>query len=371
MLRIVTRSLFAALALPLTPVLVLAQDQPFAVEVVAPAQAYPDESPEAQPVAEVPLGQVYVWQPGGTQREKIRFTDEIAYMDRAALRPLPEFELYMIASRDPVALNGAELKNGTLVAPVTFVFDKALLYVGGKEAWIARDLLRGPVQMPKTSSETGAAGSGPRTARGKAKARSAGSSGAGADSGNALLNSAGDVVDAARDLTSSSNAAGEDEGDAASAGSAGSRTSGDGAGQGGDDRGAAPPPRGRGRVVYNGKTVSSPAIRELLQRVADQANSTVRVTSGDRDYVPRGGSRTSLHLSHRAADFAVDGQTLEQTFEMIREHRGAILQGGSFEVIWHQPGTNTSGPHIHVGSFPDGRAAVFKTETRGTYRRVS
>jgi len=127
-------------------------------------------------------------------------------------------------------------------------------------------------------------------------------------------------------------------------------------------------PRG-GRVNYRGFTVSSPEVRAVLQRIANATGRTVRVTSGDRDHVPSGGSRTSLHLAHRAADFTVMGLSLEDAFQVLRDREGEILTDGGYEVIWHQANTNTGGPHLHVGFRGARRDTQFKTETRGVYTR--
>jgi hypothetical protein len=126
---------------------------------------------------------------------------------------------------------------------------------------------------------------------------------------------------------------------------------------------------GRGRVNYQGVRVSSAPVRGFLQRLAELTGRTVIVTSGDRDYVPMGGSNKSLHLHRRAADFVVDGMSLGQAWAVIRSHRAALLAGGSYELIWHQPGTRTSAPHLHVGDYGDGRGTVFKIDD-GTYRVV-
>lgn len=126
-----------------------------------------------------------------------------------------------------------------------------------------------------------------------------------------------------------------------------------------------------GRVNYRGFTVSSAEVREALQRLAALSGRSVRVTSGDRDHVPRGGSRTSLHLAHRAADFTLTGLSLSEAFELLRSNREQVLTDGGYEVIWHQAGTSTGGPHLHLGFRGPRSETTFKTETRGVYRRVN
>ena len=130
------------------------------------------------------------------------------------------------------------------------------------------------------------------------------------------------------------------------------------------------PPAGSGRVNYGRYRVSDPLVRQVLERIAAQTGRTVILTSGDRNYVPRGGSRTSLHLLRRAADFKVQGMSLSSVFSVIRNNRSTILAGAGFEVIYHQPGTNTGGPHLHVGRRGSSADAI-KTERGGRYRYVN
>lgn len=51
------------------------------------------------------------------------------------------------------------------------------------------------------------------------------------------------------------------------------------------------------------KTVSDANVRAVIQRIANALNRNIRVHSGDRNFVPGGGSRTSLHLVKRAGIF--------------------------------------------------------------------
>jgi peptidoglycan hydrolase-like protein with peptidoglycan-binding domain/3D (Asp-Asp-Asp) domain-containing protein len=131
--------------------------------------------------------------------------------------------------------------------------------------------------------------------------------------------------------------------------------------------------RGSGSISYNGKKVSDPALRNKLQQVADFFGRHITVTSGDRDFVPKGGSRTSLHLEHRAVDLHVDGLSDAQVFSRLKS--SGLLDKG-FEVIRHGPYTATGGPHIHIGHYDStSRPSEFKVEgltpgTGGNYRRV-
>ncbi|MEW6734458.1 MAG: SafA/ExsA family spore coat assembly protein [Acidobacteriota bacterium] len=120
-----------------------------------------------------------------------------------------------------------------------------------------------------------------------------------------------------------------------------------------------PKPKGNGSVSYNGKRVSDPVLRDKLEQIADLFGRNITVTSGDRDFVPKGGSKTSLHLAHRAVDLHVNGLTDAEVFAKLKS--SGILNGG-YEVIWHGTNTATGGPHIHIGRYGDGRASKFKIE---------
>lgn len=131
--------------------------------------------------------------------------------------------------------------------------------------------------------------------------------------------------------------------------------------------------KGKGSVSLNGKHVSDPALRNKLQQVADFFGRNVSLTSGDRDFVPKGGSKTSLHLEHRAADLHVEGLSDAQVFSQLKS--SGLLNKG-FEVIQHGPSTITGGPHVHIGHYDNtNRPSEFKVEglspgTKGIYRRV-
>jgi len=104
------------------------------------------------------------------------------------------------------------------------------------------------------------------------------------------------------------------------------------------------------KVNYNGKTVSDEQIKLALQAIATILKKDVNVTSGDRDFVPAGGSKTSLHLSHRAADFRVDGVVDDVAYQEIKSNVLSIFSSGyTYEVIWHGTYTSTTGAHLHVG----------------------
>jgi len=129
-------------------------------------------------------------------------------------------------------------------------------------------------------------------------------------------------------------------------------------------------------VHYHGNTVSDPEVRRVLQTIADLFGKPVYVTSGDRSYVPKGGSKTSLHLQKRAADLYVEGVTLQNTFQDLKVYISMVFDHtDGYEVIWHGSYTEIGGPHVHIGHYPGKKHVgyvLFKTEgitagTRGKY----
>ncbi len=130
------------------------------------------------------------------------------------------------------------------------------------------------------------------------------------------------------------------------------------------------------KVNYNGKTVSDEEIKLVLQAIATVLEKDVNVTSGDRDFVPAGGSKTSLHLSHRAADFRVDGLVDGLAYQEIKSNALSIFRSGfTYEIILHGTYTSTSGAHLHVGREgvnPIGKVKFIKegiaSVTKGDYK---
>ena len=109
------------------------------------------------------------------------------------------------------------------------------------------------------------------------------------------------------------------------------------------------------QVNYNGKTVSDENIKTVLGRIATRLGGDVSVTSGDRNYVPQGGSQTSLHIGKRAADFSVSGFSLGSAFAQLKAHEKEIFDNDKkYEVIHHGTHTATGGPHLHVRRFSEG-----------------
>ncbi|WP_434387848.1 transglycosylase SLT domain-containing protein [Melittangium boletus] len=117
------------------------------------------------------------------------------------------------------------------------------------------------------------------------------------------------------------------------------------------------------------KSVSDEHLKTVLQRIADFLKKDITVHSGDRGHVPEGGSRTSLHLQHRAADFHVVGLADDQAFKQLKT---AVKNGQArlfdavdgYEFIYHGPHTETEAAHLHLGHYQGKYSGfvVFKTE---------
>jgi len=125
-------------------------------------------------------------------------------------------------------------------------------------------------------------------------------------------------------------------------------------------------------VNYNGKTVSDDNLKLVLARIAARIGS-VRVTSGDRNFVPQGGSNKSLHLANRAVDFYIPGISLQSAYNKLLQNMTFIFDlHHKYEVIFHGSFTNTGGAHLHIGRYDSGSGVTFKMEgttpeSRGKY----
>jgi hypothetical protein len=111
-------------------------------------------------------------------------------------------------------------------------------------------------------------------------------------------------------------------------------------------------------VNYNGHKISDSIIKDVLQNLCDYFQANVNVKSGDRDTVPKGGSKESLHLAYQAADFHVEGEDDGVVYLHLRNlGYNSVLKGGNgYEFIWHGPFTETGGQHLHIGRY--GKSAI-------------
>ena len=128
-------------------------------------------------------------------------------------------------------------------------------------------------------------------------------------------------------------------------------------------------------VTYE-KTTSDEHLQVVMERLSELLGKTVVVHSGDRDYVPPGGSTTSLHLAHRAVDFHIDDLSDSSIFESMKANLSRLLnKTEGYELIRHGEFTETGGAHLHLGHYQSGThtgKALLKLEgltaqTRGHY----
>lgn len=106
-------------------------------------------------------------------------------------------------------------------------------------------------------------------------------------------------------------------------------------------------------------TVSDQRLRDVLENIAREIGQSVNVTSGDRNNIPRGSSKGSLHLLNEAVDFHIQGISDETAFRMMRMKRKAIFGDAKdvefrFQIIRHGSHTATQGGHLHLGYVPEG-----------------
>jgi len=129
----------------------------------------------------------------------------------------------------------------------------------------------------------------------------------------------------------------------------------------------------KGEVNYHGHTVSDPAVRQELTEITFATRHTVDVTSGDRNFVPKGGAKNSEHLKGDAADFHIHGLKDSTAFGSIMKNN--VIAGG-FKLLQHGPFTATEGPHLHLDRSPgSGGSPIFVVEgltrqTKGMYSVV-
>lgn len=97
------------------------------------------------------------------------------------------------------------------------------------------------------------------------------------------------------------------------------------------------------------------ALAEMLQVVRDHFGSPLNVHSAFRGPTLNsviGGSKTSQHMRFEAADFHVEGRTLQEVFDWIRKESG--LKYGQIILEGSQPGRPT---WIHLSLGEPWRAA--------------
>lgn len=117
-------------------------------------------------------------------------------------------------------------------------------------------------------------------------------------------------------------------------------------------------------VTYS-KTVSDANVKDVMQKIADAAGANITVHSGDRNFVPKGGSTVSLHIQKRAADFHISGMTDAAGFAFMKANKDTIFDPKeAYEVIHHGVHTKTGGPHLHIGRYGNARMGYvdFKIE---------
>jgi muramidase (phage lysozyme) len=127
-------------------------------------------------------------------------------------------------------------------------------------------------------------------------------------------------------------------------------------------------------VTYTKKT-SDAHLKVVMERISELLGKTVVVHSGDRDYVPPGGSRSSLHLAHRAVDLHVPGISDASVLTSIKGNLDKVFdKSQGYELIRHGAYTATGGPHIHIGHYNGSHAGnvILKLEgltpaTKGVY----
>ncbi len=117
------------------------------------------------------------------------------------------------------------------------------------------------------------------------------------------------------------------------------------------------------KVSYGSHKVSDSPLRTVMQRIANTLKTDLIVTSGDRNYVPKGGSKNSLHLEKRAVDFhsrtkdlkKLDLKKLKELYDLIKEKADKIFDHDqAYELIIHGQYTGTGGPHLHIGRYFEG-----------------
>lgn len=136
------------------------------------------------------------------------------------------------------------------------------------------------------------------------------------------------------------------------------------------------------KVTYL-KTVSDGNLKTVIQRISNLLNKDIIVHSGDRDFVPPGGSKNSLHKAKRAADFHISGVSDGDGFAFCKQNMNSVFDATeAYEFIHHgfytgtgtqNPQTGAGGQHLHIGHYGRGSYVTFKVEglTRATKNQYS
>jgi muramidase (phage lysozyme) len=123
------------------------------------------------------------------------------------------------------------------------------------------------------------------------------------------------------------------------------------------------------------KATSDSHLKVVMERISELMGKTVNVHSGDRNFVPKGGSKTSLHLAHRAVDFHIADMSDSAVLQKILQNIPKVFsKSEGYEFIHHGAYTATGGPHLHIGHYDGGHKGqvIYKHEgltpaTKGVY----
>jgi hypothetical protein len=121
---------------------------------------------------------------------------------------------------------------------------------------------------------------------------------------------------------------------------------------------------------------SNAALNALVALAADVMGKAVVIRSADRTDNPAGSSDRSNHRTDLGGQGALDLHAFNEDASMVPDDQTAQaialvrdIVGANASIIQHLPGTNTSGPHVHVEprTRPNGTNRPDRTETNGQY----
>ena len=133
---------------------------------------------------------------------------------------------------------------------------------------------------------------------------------------------------------------------------------------------APPAPKAPALVKYKPPVIGSSRIEAALSALSVfLASNIVRVTSGDRNFVPKGGARDSAHLTREAADFHVIGVSDSRAYQVLKDSGSPLITG--FRLIEHGTNTVTQGAHLHLDARNKvGQRTIFMYEGRNPSGRA-